>query len=51
MGEDRSLSHRIQNEHRGQVTGSRSLMRPEPSGGEETEYESEVVDDQRDGQK
>ena len=40
VSEHRSLSHRIQNERRGQVTGSRTLMRPEPSGCEEIEYES-----------
>ena len=51
VSEDRSLSHRVQNERRGQVTDSRTLMRPEPSGCEKTEYERGVVDDQRgDGQ-
>ena len=52
VSEDRSLSHRIQSERRGQVTRSRTVMRPEPPGCEETGCESGVVGDQRgDGQE
>ena len=51
VSEDRSLSRRIQNKYRGQVDSSKTLMRPELSVCEETEYESGVVDpdDRRDG--
>ena len=43
------LSHKIHNECRGQVTGERRPVRPEPSGGKETEDDS--GENQRDNHK